>query len=381
MAGFRNLSTTLRRLRNDKRRALGIGGALAIVAASAMVVVSNPTTAQAALDDITPFEIDGDTVANTATGVDWLMPDGSLYPTAAVGNDTNYTGAATVPDVVTTVNGAPPPYLLQCPSITKDTIFKAGTKIDTNPLVRDANGGSVIDKGNICQSFFAYDVIRTGPNAGHIIGYQAFTRRDTNGDVTVYYQFQKSSANPDLRLPGDIVIQVDYDGQGNPSTVNYSTFLADGTLGPIVTIAPGDPRLDLSPLEYFGELAIDLTALGLVKNAFDLDTPEECAPFAVGRIITRTGNSDQATLKDDGGAVPFAYNPCGTLTLQKKTVKQDGTTPYDVPASTGFPVSVTAPAGKTVSPTSDTLTVPTGQSTSNQAVWTQVPPSDTGTYT
>ena len=48
-------------------------------------------------------------------------------------------------------------------------------------------------------------------------------------------------------------------------------------------------------MEYFGEMAIDLTGLGLAPNAFEIDSPDDCEAFGFGRAISRTGNGKTAT--------------------------------------------------------------------------------------
>ena len=53
-------------------------------------------------------------------------------------------------------------------------------------------------------------------------------------------------------------------------------------------------------MQYFAEMAIDLTALNLAPNVYELPTPQSCQAFGFGRVISRTGNSPSATLKDDG---------------------------------------------------------------------------------
>ena len=70
-------------------------------------------------------------------------------------------------------------------------------------------------------------------------------------------------------------------------------------------------------MQYFAEVALDLTALGLAPNVFDLPTPQSCLAFGFGRVISRTGNSPSATLKDDGEPSPLDFNVCGSLDHQE----------------------------------------------------------------
>ena len=209
--------------------------------------------------------------------------------------------------------------------------FHGGTAIDDPDWTDDTEISNVVNsKTDLCQSFFAFDVVQTGPSAGHVIAYIGVTRSDINGDAS-YFFVLSHGPNPDIRVDGDIVIEVDYTGQGDPNNLGYYTW--DGTPpvmsdyipvlenGVPVEVEAGQPDLsvffDLSPVEYFGEMAIDLTGLGLAPNAFEIDSPDDCEAFGFGRAISRTGNGKTATLKDDGEPARIDVDVCGSVELTK----------------------------------------------------------------
>ena len=83
-------------------------------------------------------------------------------------------------------DGTAPPFVANCPSTGTDTEFDGGTKIDDPDWTGDTGIGNVVNsKTDLCQSFFAFDVVQTGPQAGHVIAYIGVTRSDINGDTFV----------------------------------------------------------------------------------------------------------------------------------------------------------------------------------------------------
>ena len=316
--------------RRSRFTRIGISALLAAPLAVGLVATRG---AQAALNGLTPFEIDANTVPTAPTNLDWTNKDN-----VTVENDMNYIGAAVVPTNVGSASTVPP-FVDDCPNAL-DTRFDPGTKIDDPNWTDDTGTGQQVNqKSDLCQSFFAFDVVPAGdPDAGHIIAYIGVTRSDINGDAS-YFFVLSHGPNPDIRVDGDIVIEIDYTGQGQPNDLGFYEWSGSPTptLGNYVAVldngapVPTAPQLaanfDVSPVEYFGEMAIDLTALGLAPNAFDISSPEDCEAFGFGRAISRTGNGKTATLKDDGEPARIDVELCGSVQLTKVV---------DPPTATGW---------------------------------------------
>jgi uncharacterized repeat protein (TIGR01451 family)/LPXTG-motif cell wall-anchored protein len=371
------------RIWRSKWARLGLAAVLAAPVAVGLAPLS-VSPVQAALGGTTTFEIDSNTVPNGVGATDWTND-----PNVSVSNDANFTGSETVP---TDVAPPSPPWLPNCTSSNSDTVFKNSTNI-SDPVFNQFELQSVPDKTDLCQSFFSYEVVDGGAREGNIIAYLGFTRRASNGDGSFYFLLSKGE-DPNVRVDGDIGIQVDYGSQGQAQTLTVQTWEGSPvpTLGPRVNIPINDPNVELSPVELFAELAIDLTALGLAPNAYDLETPDQCLDFGYGRIISRTGNSPTATLKDDGEPTLLDFNLCGSIEIRKELTSA-------VPSTVAFPVTLDAPDDVTLPYPNSLLEVPGGTTnggvavdgnadpspdavpTGNPVVYSNVPPRPTGGYT
>ena len=193
-----------------------------------------------------------------------------------------------------------------------------------------------------------------------------------------YFFVLSHGDDPDIRVDGDIVIEVDYTGQGDPNNLGFYTW--DGTppvmSDYIAVLEAGVPVadapelaafFDLSPVEYFGEMAIDLTGLGLVPNTFEIDSPDDCEAFGFGRAISRTGNGKTATLKDDGEPARIDIEVCGTIIVNKAVTES-------IPTSETFPASLALPAGVIVpGAAAFNLVVPGGATSSAPVVFENIP--------
>ncbi|HZB40354.1 MAG TPA: hypothetical protein VE487_05285, partial [Ilumatobacter sp.] len=311
--------------------------AAALATPVAITLAASPgSPAQAALGGVTPFEIDSNTTVQS--GTDWVSKFAAGE--VAVANDANFTGAAIVQSDVGS-STTEPNWLANCPASNTDSVFKNSTNIQDPDWTGDHETQSVTPKNDVCQSYFTVDVVEDGARAGHIIAYVAFTRRVFNGDGSYYFLLSKG-ANPDVRVAGDIVIEVDYGSQGEAQGLKTATW--GGTplaLGSAVDVGVTNANVELSPVQYFAEVALDLTALNLAPNVFNLPTPESCQAFGFGRVISRTGNSASATLKDDGEPGALDFNVCGSLIVEKVLTT-------DVPGTHEFPAVVTPPDGVTM---------------------------------
>ena len=345
--------------------------AAALATPVAITLAASPASpTQAALGGQTPFEIDSNTTVQT--GTDWVSKFAAGE--VAVSNDANFTGNAVVQSDVGSASTSPS-WLANCPSSNSDTVFKNSTNIADPDWTGDFATQSVPDKTDICQSYFASDVIESGPNAGHIIAYIAFTRRVFNGDGSFYFLLSKGP-NPNIRVAGDIVFQVDYGSQGQAQSHTSQLWSGAGTptLGAATAIAVNSPNVQLSPVQYFAEMALDLTALGLAPNVYSLPTPSSCEAFGFGRVISRTGNSPSATLKDDGEPAGLDFNLCGSLIIKKQLTAA-------VPGTTDFPITITPPSDVTLPYPNPVLRVPGGTTSGGTSVDGNANPAPNATPT
>ena len=305
---------------------------LVLVAAIAVPVViafgASPT--DAALDGLTKFEIDGNTVVDGPTTTDWVSESENQH--IALSNDRNFTGDPVVQEDVGS-SSDDPSWLDNCVHSQTDTVFANGTQIDDPDWSDNHTTHSVAQKDDVCQSYFDYNVVQTGPLAGHVISDVAFTRRVSKADGSYYFVLSKGE-NPDTRVAGDVVVHVGYDNKGDADSIATARWEGPGpTLSDFTDVGVDNPNVDMTAAGYFAEVAIDLTALGLVPNVFDLATPASCIEFGFGRVISQQGGNGD--LDDDGEPVGYGVNLCGTLVIQKEITAV-------VPGDTQFPVTVTA---------------------------------------
>ena len=337
---------------------------LVLVAAIAVPVViafgASPTGA--ALDGLTKFEIDGNTVVDGPTMSDWVSESENQH--IALSNDRNFTGDPVVQEDVGS-SSDDPSWLDNCVHSQTDTVFANGTQIDDPDWSDNHATHSVAQKDDVCQSYFDYNVVQTGPLAGHVISDVAFTRRVSKADGSYYFVLSKGE-NPDTRVAGDVVVHVGYDNKGGADSIATARWEGPGpTLSDFTDVGVDNPNVDMTAAGYFAEVAIDLTALGLVPNVFDLATPASCIEFGFGRVISQQGGNGD--LDDDGEPVGYGVNLCGTLVIQKEITAV-------VPGDTQFPVTVTAPPGVTFDDPNPVLTVPEGSTTSDPVTYEALPP-------
>ena len=337
---------------------------LVLVAAIAVPVViafgASPTGA--ALDGLTKFEIDGNTVVDGPTLSDWVSESENQH--IALSNDRNFTGDPVVQEDVGSSSGDPS-WLDNCVHSQTDTVFANGTQIDDPDWSDNHATHSVAQKDDVCQSYFDYNVVQTGPSAGHVISDVAFTRRVSKADGSYYFVLSKGE-NPDTRVAGDVVVHVGYDNKGDADSIATARWEGPGpTLSDFTDVGVDNPNVDMTAAGYFAEVAIDLTALGLVPNVFDLATPASCIEFGFGRVISQQGGNGD--LDDDGEPVGYGVNLCGTLVIQKEITAV-------VPGDTQFPVTVTPPAGVILDDPNPVLAVPEGSTTSDPVTYEALPP-------
>ncbi|SIN70021.1 prealbumin-like fold domain-containing protein [Agromyces cerinus] len=296
-----------------RRRLLSFVVATALVASGGAVVmaVAPAESAQAAtLGPITTsFEIDGNTAPNG--GLDWNNVVGSTPkpPYAAGGGaSTGILDAQRTADSGATL-GSPG----TCGASEMQSVFPGGAKVDQNPwpglITNSANA-----KGDACTGGSAYEVVTVG-GVPHTIFYAYWTRLSGNGDMTSYEVFEGPAAG----RSDDYLIEFNYDPSGNPNTslriLGWDGNSWEPTGAPIVYQAAvgGNTDTNTSGTDAtFGEMAVDLTASGL------LPSDGACRTFLDAGFITRTGNSDTATLQDRlVSSDPITLSNCGNLVVKK----------------------------------------------------------------
>ncbi|RXZ51067.1 hypothetical protein ESP57_04595 [Agromyces fucosus] len=287
--------------------------ATALVASGGAVVmaVAPAESAQAAtLGPITTsFEIDGNTAPNG--GLDWNNVVGSTpkAPYAAGGGPSSgILDAQRTADSGATL-GSPG----TCGASETLSVFPGGAKVNDNPwaalITNSANA-----KGDACTGGSAYEVVTVG-GVPHTIFYAYWTRLSGNGDMTSYEVFEGPAAG----RADDYLIEFNYDPSGNPNTsvriLGWDGNSWEPTGAPIVYQAAvgGNTDTNTSGTDAtFGEMAVDLTASGL------LPADGACRSFLDSGFITRTGNSDTATLQDRlVSSDPITLSNCGGLVVKK----------------------------------------------------------------
>ncbi|WP_350347367.1 DUF5979 domain-containing protein [Agromyces sp. G08B096] len=324
---------------------LTIGALLASAGAVAFAIAPvgpAPAASAATVGPIsTSFEIDGN--KTVGSGVDWDTildgtPTTSPYVTASGHQSSGIVDASFAYDAGASA--------ANCTGGTDNTVFAGGDKIDDNPWTPEASPEPNA-KGDGCTTASAYEIVDVG-GTPHIILYQYWTRLQGLGDMTTYqvlagpnpgsfdddylieFNYQSSGAQTLLRV-------LDWDGNSwEPlgGSIPYQAAVGTNTDTP----ATGNDAT-------FGELAIDLTAAGVLGSG-------TCKTFTADGFITRTGNSQQASTEDIvRDPTPLTISNCGGLVVKK--VGTDGG-----PAAS-FSYSVARSGGGVVHDT--TLVGPAGQ--------------------
>ncbi|WP_157432122.1 prealbumin-like fold domain-containing protein [Agromyces italicus] len=350
--GIRSLRLQARRARQRLISALAITGLLATGGAVFMAVAPATSAAAADLGPIsTSFEIDGDMESDGA--VDWNDLFGNTpldpYTTASGDSSSGVIDAEHAADSGAALGGT-------C-GVDDEvlSVFPGGAKINDDPW-DDLIDGAANAKGDACSGGSAYEVVNVDGD-DHIIFYHYWTRYSGNGDMTSYSVFEGPDGST---RDDDYLIEFNYDPSGNPNTVvRVLSWVGNSwePIGnPIVFQAAVGPNTETGSVagenDTFGEMAIDLTASGL------LPSDGTCETFLVSGFITRTGNSDTATLQDRLIANdPITLSNCGNLVVKKLGTDgaPDATFDYSVTRTGGGPVH----DGTLVGPT-DTVAGPNG---------------------
>ena len=295
--------------RRSRRRLLSTLVVGALVATSGMVAVALAPASSAEAATLGPittsFEIDG----NTSGSDDWASIVGSTprpaYVTASGHQSTGIIDAQRSADSGATL-GSPG----TCGASETNSVFPGGAKIDDNPwaglITNSANA-----KGDACTGGSAYEVV-TINGVEHVIFYAYWTRLSGNGDMTSYEMFEGPAAG----RSDDYLIEFNYDPSTGTSVrvLGWNGSKWTPIAGPVVYQAAVGLNTDTNTSgadATFGEMAVDLTASGLLPVG-------TCRTFLDSGFITRTGNSATATLQDILKAdEPLSISNCGSLVVTK----------------------------------------------------------------
>ncbi|NYG20567.1 putative cupredoxin-like copper-binding protein [Agromyces hippuratus] len=255
----------------------------------------------------TSFEIDGNKPAST--GVDWDTvldgtPTTAPYITASGHQSSGIIDASFAYD-----SGAS---AADCTGGVDNTVFAGGDKIDDNPWTPNASPEPNA-KGDGCSTASAYEIVDVG-GVPHYILYQYWTRLQGLGDMTTYQVL----AGPDpSTFDDDYLVEFDYQSSG--PTTNVRILDWDGnSWEPIGASFPWQAQVGKNTDTpstgndaTFGELAVDLTAAGVLGTG-------TCRTFTVDGFITRTGNNQQASTEDIvRDPSPLSVSNCGGLVVKK----------------------------------------------------------------
>ncbi|MDQ0895357.1 prealbumin-like fold domain-containing protein [Agromyces ramosus] len=303
------------------RRKLLSSVAITALLASGGIVVATLAPAQSAsaatLGPIqTSFEIDG----NTAGANDWQGVIGSTpkppYVTASGDQSTGIITAQRTWDDGTT-QGSPGVCGV---NLGTDDIFVSSTKLDDPSWPQTV--GTANDKGDACTGGSAYEVV-TDDGVQHTIFYAYWTRYSGSGDMTSYEVFEGPAAG----RADDYLIEFNYNSGGGGSTsvrvLGWDGNSWEPTGATVVYQAAVGKNTDTNTTgnaATFGELAIDLTASGLLPSG------GACRTFLDSGFITKTGEGGPATLKDILVAdAPITLSNCGGLVVKKVANPADAT--------------------------------------------------------
>ncbi|KAF2414481.1 hypothetical protein B1729_04400 [Microbacterium sp. B35-04] len=283
----------------------------------------------------TGFELDGDKVGGAPPATfDW---DSFLTPPAP---DGSYTFTPTGP--YTTAEGLPSTGILDaafswdngslagaCPD-TADATGAPGSQTP-NTVPWAPGPANVNEKGDICSTGSAYEVVTDDQGRRHAILYAYWTRLVGNGSLSLL----QSLEGPAAGRCDDILVVFDYESNLGTVTVHFRRWTPTANdacanpNGPGQWVDTGQPvdfawsvgvrtegplPVGNQPQATFGEFAVDLTTAGL----FD---PSACSSFSVSTQISRTGSDFTAQTQDYlDAADPLTISNCGTLTVTKDVV-------------------------------------------------------------
>jgi hypothetical protein len=217
-----------------------------------------------------------------------------------------------------------------------DNSFGQGTKEDdTNVTV--VSGSIPNSKADLAQFYVASEQV-----SGNTFLYLGWTRANTGGTTNFDFEVNQA-AQPDLTTPGaktlvrttgDLLVNYLFQGQGTPqiairtwngsawsSPVDASGFseAAINSGGAVANPLPG--ATNPTPINQFGETAINLTAGGIIP-------PNACTAFGSAYVKSRSSTAFNSELKDFIAPIHVNISSCGTITIHKVTENGDSSFGY-----------------------------------------------------
>ncbi|MGU3645637.1 hypothetical protein ACLBXX_11765 [Microbacterium sp. C23T] len=284
----------------------------------------------------TGFQLDGDKAGGAPPSTfDWdsflttPVPDGSYtftptgpYTTAAGLSSTGILDATFAWDNGTLADA--------CPSTAQDATGSPGSQTpDTIPWA--PGGANVNDKGNMCSTGSAYEVVVDAQGARHAILYSYWTRLVGNGSLSLLQNLEGPAAG----RCDDVLVVFDYESNLGTVTVHFRRWTPnanDGCANPngagqwlptgqavdfawaVGVRTEGPLPVGNQPQATFGEFAVDLTTAGLFN-------PDACTTFEVSTELSRTGSDFGAQTQDYlDAADPLVLSNCGSLSVTKDVV-------------------------------------------------------------
>lgn len=284
----------------------------------------------------TGFQLDGDKAGGTPpTSFDWdsflstPVPDGS-YAFTPTGPYTTAAGLASSGILDATFGWDNGSLDGACPATAPDATGSPGSQTpDTIPWAPGT--ANVNDKGNMCSTGAAYEVVVDAQGARHAILYSYWTRLVGNGSLSLLQNLEGPAAG----RCDDVLVVFDYEANLGTVTVHFRRWTPnanDGCANPngagqwLPTGQPidfayavgvrteGPMPVGNQPQATFGEFAVDLTTAGLFN-------PDSCTTFEVSTELSRTGSDFGAQTQDYlDAADPLVLANCGSLSVTKEVV-------------------------------------------------------------
>ena len=252
------------------------------LAAAPLLVGPSAPQADAALNGLTRFEIDG----NTDGPNDWDAPYDGLLGAPFASSDACVTDGSHIdPDQL---NGKLDALDLSNPSPTP---------------------GNVVKKGDLCKVWRAVEYVATNGRARPVF-YGAWSRpANVKGEVTVFFPL----VGPAAGKADDVMVAFQHDSAGGGSTRGVIWRWNGTTWRPTTQTAGFEAAVDDSSRPAFGEFALDLTAAGIVS-------PGSCRSVEASFAFTRTGQENaNGELQDYAGMDPLPVSNCSRLEVTKVT--------------------------------------------------------------
>jgi len=293
--------------------------ALVLLAASSFVLVARTTTtAQAALGGLTLFNIDGDTAGPN----DWDAPYAGLMPIFPLApGGSGVTEPCIVPSDPDQLDGK---------------LNKTGNNPAFDPETATATPGNVVNKGDLCKAYVAYEVKAMPDGTYHTILYGAWQRAAGQGGQISFYV---PLIGPISGRDDDTLVKYDYDPSDNSVKVSLMEWNGtDAWVPKAINPAAFEAAVENAAQASFGEFAVDLSdpTVGVLP-------PGECGLVRAPFVFTETGQAQGGTpeLQDYVNTTDLNLTNCSNIKVTKHTSPADPPTTtfnYTVSQADGGPL-------------------------------------------